>query len=121
MAFSPEFVAVMSHKLSKQELVDCHKALKKYSRKVSKKADLMEQLGYLLYGYELLYNQLQKRVSPDAKPITIDKTKLSTMTQNELLQLHTLFRRCLKYTSTKQGVINNILAFAKQVEYYISY
>ena len=121
MDFSPEFVSVMAHQLTKHEILNLHNSLKAYTRKVSKKADLIQQLTYLLYQYEILYNRLLRQIQPDSATVAIDKTKLASMTQNELIQIHGLFRRCLRYTNTKRRAINNILEFAKQVQYFIHY
>ena len=121
MNFDPEFVSIMVHKFSKQEVLDLHKSIKQYTRKVSRKSDLIQQLTYLLYSYELLYNRLQRELNPTAPEFIIDKNKLHSMTHDELYGMHTLFRRCLKYTTTKQRAINNILSFVKQIHYYITY
>ena len=121
MDFSAEFVSIMVHRFSKADVLDIQKSLKQYTRKVARKAELIKQLTYLLYSYELLYNRLNKEVNPHAPDYVIDKNKLHTMTQDELYTMHSLFRKCLKYTSTKQGAFNNIIAFVKQVNYFIAY
>ena len=121
MEFNPEFVSIMVHRFSKKEILDIHKSLKQYTKKVSRKSDLIQQLTYLLYSYELLYNRLQKEINPTAVEYSIDKNKLHSMTQDELYGIHTCFRKCMKYTNTKQGAIDNILAFVKQVHYFITY
>ena len=121
MNFDPQFVSIMAHKIPKEELLNIYKSIKMYTRKVARKSDLIQQLTYLLYSYELLFNRLQREVNPSAPEFTIDKTKLHTMTQDELYGMHTMFRKCLKYTITKQGAINNLLAFIKQIHYFIAY
>lgn len=121
MNFNPEFVSIMVHRFSKEEVLNLHKSIKQYTRKVARKSDLIQQLTYLLYSYELLYNRLQRELNPSAPEFAIDKTKLHSMTQDELYGMHTLFRRCMKYTTTKQRAIDNIISFAKQVHYFITY
>jgi hypothetical protein len=114
--FNPEVISVMVHTISKEEILNIHKTLKGYTKKVSKKSELINQLTGLLTEYEKFYH----KVSPHSN-LYIDKTKLSKMTQLELLGIHTLFRKCMRYTNTKQQAINNILAIAKQVQYFITY
>ena len=121
MNFDPEFVSIMVHKFTKKDVLDIHKSLKQYSKKVSRKHDLIKELTYLIYSYEILYNRLQKEINPTAQDLVINKDKLHSMTQDELIGMHTMFRRCLKYTNTKQGAIQNILAFVKQMHYFVTY
>lgn len=121
MEFNPEFVSIMVHRFSKEEVLNIHKSLKQYTRKVSRKSDLIQQLTYLLYSYELLYNKLQKEINPTAPQFIIDKAKLNTMTQDELYGIHACFRKCITYTATKQRAIDNILKFVKQIHYFITY
>lgn len=121
MNFNPEFVAIMAHKFSKNDILIIHRALKHHLRKVSKKSDLIEQLSGFFNVYETFYNKLLNMHNPDAPKVVINKTKLSSFTQNELLQIHTLFRQCMRFTRTKQGAITCILAVAKQVQYFLDY
>ena len=121
MSFSPEFVAIMQEKMSKKELFDVHKAIKNYTKKVSSKQDLEKQLGYLLRAYEMLYNKLNKMIHKDAKPLILDKTKLQTLPRGELYGIHMCFRKALPFPNTKQQTINNIIQFAKQIHYFLTY
>ena len=116
-----DLVAMMCHSLSKDQMLTAYHSLKQYTKKVSKKADLVQQLTYLLYGIELLYNRLLATTDPSVPPVAIDKSKLAMMSHNELLGTHTLFRKCMRYTNTKQAAINNLINVAKQVNYFVSY
>jgi hypothetical protein len=119
--FNPEFVAVMANKISKEKILNIHHTLKICTKKVSKKSALINQLTALLLAFENFYNDLLKTLDPSATGLTIDKTKLTKMTQMELLGIHTLFRQSMKYTNTKHRAIQNILDVARQVQYFVSY
>lgn len=121
MSFQPEFVAIMTDKMSKTELFNIHKAIKNYTKKITKKEDLQLQIGYLLRAYEMLYNKLNKMENPDAISLVLDKSKCEKLSRDELYQIHVLFRKSMKHPKTKKDAINNILAFAKQIHYFNTY
>jgi hypothetical protein len=113
-------IAIMIHQISKQDILEWHKSFKQHSRKVVKKSDLITNISLLLITYETFYNTILKfkQLPPN---FFIDKTKLARLSQNELLGIHTLFRKHLKYTNTKQNAINNILNLSNQIQYFINY
>ena len=121
MSFSPEFVATLQTKMCRNEILDLHKAIKNYTKKQTKKENLELQLGYLLRAYEMLYNKLNKMNNPNAQSLEIDKSKLKTLSRDELYGIHMCMRKCMKFPSTKQDAINNLISFAKQVHYFITY
>ena len=60
-------------------------------------------------------------IHPEASDININKSKVYNMNRNDLYGFHTCFRKAMKYTATKEGAIDNIIAFAKQVNYFLTY
>ena len=121
MSFEPEFVAIMTDKMSKKEVFDLHKSIKTYTKKTTKKKDLQIKIKCLLTSYEILYNKLSKSLNPDSLDLILDKTKVENISRDELYGIHTMFRKSMKHPKTKQDAINNIIAFAKQIHYFNTY
>ena len=121
MNLTPDVITFMVHKLSKQEIMMLHKSIKHYTKKITGEIDLQKNIICLLSAYEILYNRLNKMVNDDANNISIDKSKVYNMNRNDLYGFHACFRKAMRYTCTKEGAINNIIAFSKQVNYFLTY
>ena len=120
MLFKPEFASVLE-KLPKSEVLALHKSIKRYTKKVVKKQDLKQQLIYLIASYEIMYNKLNQKLNPECNPQAIDKSKLNTMSQNDLYGIHACMRNAMRYSNTKKQVIDSLIKFSKQMEYFVSY
>ena len=120
MSFNPEIIAKMKE-LSAREIIETYRAIKNYTKKTTKKADLQKQIEYLLCSYEMLYNKLNKMENPEAPTLILDKSKLNQLPRDELYGIHMMFRKSMRRSATKQQAIDNLVKFSKQIQYFNEY